>query len=127
MFLEAIMHETALTQNLINIACKALEGRGIKKVNSITVCVGALSGVLYDAMEFAFEAMKRDTVLETATLVFEGLPVRAKCRECAAEYQPVGFPYICPECAGRYFEIIEGEEVYIKNIDCIGDDDVVTD
>lgn len=121
------MHETALTQNLINIACKALEGKKITKVNSVTVCVGALSGVLYDAMEFAFEAMKQGTVLENAVLAFEALPVTAKCRECAAEYNPVGFPYICPDCGSRYFEIIGGEEVYIKNIDCIGDDDIVTD
>ncbi len=121
------MHETALTQNLINIACKAIEGRDVTKVNSVTLCVGALSGVLYDAMEFAFEAMKQGTVLETAVLAFEELPVRAKCRECASEYQPVEFPYTCPGCGSRYFEIIGGEEVYIKNIDCIGDDDVVTD
>lgn len=125
--MEVIMHETALTQNLINIACTAIEGKNIKKVNSVTVCVGALSGVLYDAMEFAFEAMKRGTVLETAGLVFEELPVSAKCRDCTAVYAPVGFPYICPDCGSRYFEIIGGEEVYIKNIDCIGDDDVVAD
>ena len=121
------MHETALTQKLINISCRALEGKGVTKVNSVTLCVGALSGVLYDAMEFAFDAMKQGTVLETADLDFEELPVTARCRDCAYEYNPVGFPYICPVCGGRYFEIIGGEEVYIKNIDCIGDDDVVTD
>lgn len=90
----------------------------VKRVNSVTVSVGALSGVLPSAMEFAFEAMTKGTALDGAELVLENRPVAVSCLKCANEYEPLSLPYTCPACGSTRFSIVRGDEVFIKTMDC---------
>ena len=48
--------------------------------------VGAFSGVVPDALEFAFEVLKHDTPAETATLEMEVIPLRIYCQRGSGVY-----------------------------------------
>ena len=57
------MHEAGIAQSIIEIAENVAGGRPIAKIH---LKLGAFTGVVQEALEFAFEALKKDgiTVLE---------------------------------------------------------------
>jgi hydrogenase nickel incorporation protein HypA/HybF len=112
------MHETALMQNMIRIASKALEGKNIKCVNRVTLSVGKMSNALPDALNFAFEAMTQEGLLKGATLEIEEIPVAVRCERCGKNYEPEKFPFVCPQCQCCYYTITQGEDIYIQSLDC---------
>lgn len=112
------MHETALMQNLIFIAEKAMAERNIKRVNCVTVSVGKLSNAMPDALAFAFEAMTQSGPLKGAALEMKEIPVAVRCEACGCEYEPERFPFVCPTCQCIYYKITQGEDIYVQSLDC---------
>ncbi len=110
------MHEASLAENMLKLAAKAAGDRALS-VKAVVVSVGALSGVMTDALTFAFDAMKKGMGLENALLKIEPSQVVARCRSCEREYAPEGFPFICPQCQSNAFDIIGGEEVFVKELE----------
>jgi len=117
------MHETALMQDLLAIAEKALQGQNVKRVNTVKLAVGRLANVMPDALTFAFEAMTHSGLLHDATLEMIRLPIKARCDLCGVEYLPDGFPFVCPVCSSIYYTITQGEDIYIISLDCEINDD----
>jgi hydrogenase nickel incorporation protein HypA/HybF len=111
------MHEVGITQSIIEIAEKhALEG-GARKVLSLTVEIGELSGVVPEAVEFAFEACSRGTLLEESKLIIESIPGRARCGDCRRETGIDRYSFACPSCDAFALEILQGEELRIKEME----------
>ena len=73
------MHELSITQSVVEI-CE--QNAGGRRVLSVTLEVGGLSGIVPDAVEFCFEACTRGTLLEGAKLIIER--VEPKGRHTAA-------------------------------------------
>ena len=59
------MHELGVTRNIVAIVGEAARGR---RVVRITLEVGALAGVLPDALAFCFDAVTQGTAIEGAVL-----------------------------------------------------------
>ncbi|MDD2214818.1 MAG: hydrogenase maturation nickel metallochaperone HypA [Oscillospiraceae bacterium] len=110
------MHEASLAANVLKIVSRAAAGKE-SRVRQITVSVGQLAGVMPDALLFAFEALKKQTLLTSATLKLEKEPVTACCEDCGHEYQPQAFPYTCPICQSHVFRITNGEAVTVKRME----------
>lgn len=121
------MHETALIQDLMSIAERALQGRNVKRVNTVKLAIGALANAMPDALTFAFEAMTQTGLLQGAKLEMIHLPVKARCDQCGVEYQSDNFPFVCPDCSSIFYTITQGEDIYIISLDCeINEEPVVT-
>ena len=112
------MHEMALMQNLLKIVEKTISAHPVKRVNSVTLSVGELSNAMPDALFFAFEAASQSGALKGAKLIINKVPVTARCETCGIEYQPAGFPILCPECKSNRYTITQGEDIYIDRLDC---------
>ena len=59
------MHELALTQEIVSIACNAASGQ---RVHVVTLAVGKLSCVSPEALEFCFDVVAHGTLAEKARL-----------------------------------------------------------
>ncbi len=110
------MHEATLAARMLQIAQEAASSRE-GYVESVTVIVGELAGVMLDSLAFAFDALKKRTRLENAVLKIEKQPALAQCRDCGTEYAPAGFPFLCPHCGSNAFRIVRGEEVFVKDME----------
>ena len=108
------MHELGITENIVTIAVQYAAGLPVKQV---TVEIGQLSAVMPDAIRFCFDVCCRGTVLEGATLEIIEVPGLARCRQCETKIsltQPLG---ICDRCGSVELEIIQGEELKIKEME----------
>jgi len=59
------MHELGITRNIVAIVGEAAKGRRVVRV---TLEVGALSGVMTDAIAFCFDVVAKGTPVEGAVL-----------------------------------------------------------
>jgi hydrogenase nickel incorporation protein HypA/HybF len=111
------MHEFSLIQGILEIAADSARLHHIEHVKSVEVEVGQASGVVREALEFAWNAAKKDTALSETALVIIPIPVRAVCRSCQAHYEPVEMFDLCPGCGDVNPEIITGKELRVVAIE----------
>ena len=62
------MHEMSIAMNIVDIAVQTAKANKAKKINSISVEIGALSGVVPEALEFCFEAATQNTMAQGSQL-----------------------------------------------------------
>ena len=104
-------------QSALEIAFEWAERQGADRIHRLGLRVGALSGVVPDALEFAFEALKPDTPAATALLEVEYVPLRAYCPTCEREFTADAFWGVCPICDRMDTEIRQGRELEIAFVE----------
>lgn len=65
------MHELGLAMEIAEIAADAAANAGARRVGAVHVRVGALSGVVKEALEFAWEAASAESAVAGARLEIE--------------------------------------------------------
>jgi hydrogenase nickel incorporation protein HypA/HybF len=115
--LEKTLHELSLTQNLIELAEEHARRAGASAIKSITMKIGALSGVIPEAMEFAFEACCPGTLAHEATLEILHVPAIGRCRQCTMESSMTSLIDSCPECGGFVLDILQGQEMALTELE----------
>lgn len=107
------MHELSITQSMVELCENNAGGR---RVLSVTMEIGELSGMVPDAVEFCFDACSRDTLLEGAQLIIERIPGRGRCH-CGVESPLQNYFDPCPACGGFGLTIISGEELRVRELE----------
>jgi hydrogenase nickel incorporation protein HypA/HybF len=108
------MHELSITQNIVAIASAAVTDATITRV---TLEIGQLSAVMADAIAFCFDVCTENTPLQGAKLEIIEIPGVGQCRHCQSQF-PLDQPYgICPHCNSLELDIIQGEELKIKELE----------
>ncbi len=115
------MHELSLMTNIMDICSEELKKHGAKKLNSITVRYGILSNVVVDSMEFAFEALTKNTAFEGAKLILNEEKLVLECLECKFNFSPNGKDYFhnpCPNCQEQAsYKVLSGEGIFLDRIE----------
>ena len=104
----------SITQSVVDICSQNAEGR---RIISVTLEIGALSGVVPEAVEFCFEACTRDTLMEGARLIIERIPALARCLDCRAEGPVSAYYDPCAACGGYRMELLTGQELRVKELE----------
>ena len=107
------MHELAITRNIVAIVGEAAGGR---KVRRVTLEIGKLSGVMADAVAFCFDVVAQGTALEGARLDIREIDGRARCDECASEFDTPTLVTRCP-CGSSAYRRLCGEELLVKTME----------
>ena len=110
------MHELSIAMNIVEIAEEQTLSAGGHKVSHMELEVGQLSGVVYDALDFAMEEAIKDSVLESAKIDIIKTAGRARCLQCHTEFELEEVFTPCPACASFENEIISGEELKVLRL-----------
>ncbi|MFF8594633.1 hydrogenase maturation nickel metallochaperone HypA [Streptomyces sp. NPDC015220] len=112
------MHELSIASAIVERAGELARADGTDAVSVVTVRVGELSGVVPDALDFAFEVAREGTALAGARLVVERVTALAYCGPCAAEFA-VGMPpfFWCPRCDRPSRDLRSGRELEITGVE----------
>ena len=106
------MHELGITRNIVGIVSDAAKGR---RVTHVTLEIGALAGVMSEAISFCFDTVAHGSAIEGARLEIVQIPGRARCRSCQTEFATPTLFSPCP-CGSRNTERLSGEELNIKSM-----------
>jgi hydrogenase nickel incorporation protein HypA/HybF len=108
------MHEFSIASAVVATAVKHAGGR---RVNVVSVRLGALRQVVPDALEFAFGIVARETLCEGARLAWEEVPLRVACTPCARTWQLERPPFRCPGCGDGAVAVVSGDELEVESIE----------
>jgi hydrogenase nickel incorporation protein HypA/HybF len=111
------MHELSIMQSALSMALEQAKVAGAERVHVIRLRVGALSGVVPDALEFAFEALVPGTAAEGAALAIENVPARFWCGTCSREFQADDLFAECPDCHQASGEVRAGRELELASME----------
>lgn len=107
------MHELGITRNIVAIVGEHARGR---KVTRVVVDIGRLSGVMSDAVRFAFDVVSRGTALEGARLDINDIEALACCCACHTKFATPNFYTPCA-CGSRDIERLAGEELCVREFE----------
>ena len=110
------MHEISIMQNTLDLAIAQAQKNGGKKIDCLTLKIGELSGVIPEALEFAFEVLVRGTIAEDAQLEIKSIPVVCYCQNCDRNFQPKNYVYACPQCQEISINILAGRELELASL-----------
>ncbi len=111
------MHELTITQNILAIVLEKAREVRADKIRKVSVTLGDLSGIVDECVQFYFELLGKDTIASEATLSFERVPTKLKCRRCAGVFSPGELDWACPACKVQDVEIVSGRECYVDSIE----------
>ena len=111
------MHELAITQSILDIAQKAADEHGAKRVQSVRIMLGEYSGVVPQCIQYYFDVISKGTLAEGAVLDIRRLPVVIRCNSCGKESQIDRRHIRCPLCGGTDLKLIQGREFYIESME----------
>ena len=107
------MHELSIAMGIVDAALDEATKRGVQ-VSSVHLRLGALSGVVKDALLFSYEVACQDTALEGSKLIVEDVPVAVFCPQCKeTQVLPSVQSFKCPECGTPSMDVRQGKELEV--------------
>ncbi len=111
------MHELGVVFYVIKDVKKVAEENEIDRVDSVTLSIGEVSGILHDYLTDCWDwAKKREPVVENAELKIETIKAVTHCEDCGEDYETVKYAKVCPKCGSENTYLLTGNEFVIKEI-----------
>ena len=111
------MHEVSIIQSMLDIAFEQSQSQGANQIHQLNLRVGTISGVIPEALRFAFESCVQGTIAADAKLEIEWIKAICYCHQCHAEFTPHDWVYICPRCDRLSHEIRQGRELQLVSLE----------
>lgn len=103
--------------SLVELACEKAQALGDVRVEALHLRLGALSGVVREALVFSFDVAAAGTPLAGARLEIEDVPLTVRCPRCVEERELAGFPLVCPVCATPTPEVVAGRDLELRALE----------
>ena len=113
----ANVHEVGIAASILESVEAEARRRPDARFEAVGVRIGELSNVDKDALEFAFEALTRNTALANLRLEVEWRPRRQKCLDCSEEFAVRDLDLRCPACGTDKTSCIGGTELDIAYLE----------
>ncbi|MEU8547634.1 hydrogenase maturation nickel metallochaperone HypA [Streptomyces roseoverticillatus] len=112
------MHELSIATAIVEHAEETARLHGGGRVSAVRVRVGEMAGAVPDALRFSFDVAREGTALESARLLVEEVPARARCTPCGTDFA-VGTPPLmwCPQCDQPSRELVGGRELEVVAVE----------
>lgn len=112
------MHELSIAVSIVEAVEEELARRAEPHARAVIVRVGALTGVVPDALEFAWGPATEATRLAGSALRIEVEDVTVFCPACAAERTLPSIQLMqCPVCGAPVRQIVRGNALQIIGVE----------
>ncbi len=110
------MHELSIVMSIVETAAEKVRENNAKSVESIDLVIGALAGIDAHALDFAWEAGVKGSVLQSARRNIISIPAKARCTGCDCEFEIKEIFDPCPVCGEYLLQVLQGKELQIKSM-----------
>jgi hydrogenase nickel incorporation protein HypA/HybF len=112
------VHELSIAQYLIESACDAAAAESAQRVTRLSVRIGAMSGVVHEALQFSFSLAAEGTLCDGALLEIEDVPVTVHCPNCDRSQTLADcWSLVCPTCGTSTPQLLTGRELDLVSIE----------
>jgi hydrogenase nickel incorporation protein HypA/HybF len=111
------MHEFGIMESALATARQKTHAAGATRIHRLKLRVGRLSGVVPEALRFAFDSLKQASPAAGAELEIEEVAAACWCADCAAEFETVSLSYECPRCHQLSGDLRRGRELELASLE----------
>lgn len=111
------MHEVAIMTEAVRLATESAPAAGGRRIIALKLRIGVFSGVVPDALEFAWDVVRRDTPLADARLEIESVSGAHWCEKCQITFASREFFSECPRCQELSGDLRRGRELEIAALE----------
>ncbi|MEI6134950.1 MAG: hydrogenase maturation nickel metallochaperone HypA [Desulfomonile sp.] len=104
------MHELGIVQSILAIIEEQLKIHEGERVVKIQLEFGAMTAVMPEAIEFAFQALTREGPVAGATLDITIIPIKGVCLDCGQQVDLDSYAPFCPDCSNGILNIFQGKD-----------------
>lgn len=109
------MHELSVAHAVVSTVTAALPSPDVR-VTQVRLRIGELSGVVPQALQFAYEVAAEGTPLADAVLTIDRTPIVIRCSTCGEQELASSQDFTCPGCHQPCGDVISGKELEIVDI-----------
>ena len=113
------MHEMSIAVGLMDQVLDVAKSNQLIRIDSVEIETGYLRQVIPEVMLEAFNAVKQDTIAESATLKIREIKPLAECQICQKNFAPEPDNFLCPKCQKADTKILQGNDIILKSV--VGD------
>ncbi len=113
------MHEVSVALGIVDELTRIAGENNAKKVLTVNLKIGRLSGIVTDSLKFAFDAIKADNpLIASSEIVVNEVPLVYQCNECGKSFEASDIYFTaCSGCGSNDLKMISGEEQHIENVE----------
>src|SRR5512140_742609 len=111
------MHEISIVQGALEMVLQTAQASAARQILSVRLRVGAMTGLVPDALQFAFEALREGTIASEARLEVELVAGTAWCADCQLEFDAAEWLQECPSCHRASAERRGGMELELASVE----------
>jgi len=113
------VHEFSLAQGLFTQLHQLAETNQAKKIITVRVEIGKLSGIVVDSFSFGFEVLSQESDLtKKSVLEITEIEPQHRCLDCGAIFNHIDqIPNICPECSSLKLIHHGGDDLVLTQIE----------
>jgi hydrogenase nickel incorporation protein HypA/HybF len=112
------MHELGVLNSMVHTIERIVKEQNVTEIHKLVIEVGELSGIVPRYLEQSWSAASYKTFMEGTKLELIVIPGIVKCKDCGRVYNAVYSDLNCPDCGSNDMEIMEGNDLIIKEIVC---------
>ena len=110
------MHELAICDAILKRVDRIVKEERLEGVNSVTLEIGTLSGVVPAFMTDCWQAVIDGTPYAETALLITTDPGVAECLDCGAQFTADPEKLVCPKCGGGTLNPLTGTDLTIAEI-----------
>lgn len=112
------MHEASIVMGILNTVIPQCRKEGYNSIEAIRLRVGKASGIMPEALIFAFDIAKHETIASKAKLDIDIVPLSGNCKACGEHFEIEDkFLFNCPSCNAADLAVTKGYEMEIVEMD----------
>ncbi|HWA96959.1 MAG TPA: hydrogenase maturation nickel metallochaperone HypA [Pirellulales bacterium] len=112
------MHELSIAMSIIDTCAEEARRHGADRVLAVHLRLGALSGVVVEALESAFELAREGSPLEASHLLIEQVRATVACPTCDRETECMSaWERRCNVCGAAVETLLRGNELEVVAIE----------
>ena len=115
------MHELSIALSIVEMAEEEANRRAVQ-ITAVHLKLGALSGVVKEALLSCYEMACEGTRLQGSQLLVQDIPVVIYCSACRAERPLSSIQlFCCPDCGLPCSEIRQGKELEVVALEVLSE------
>lgn len=111
------MHEVGIASSILDTVDAEARRRTESKIIAVGLRIGALSNIDKEALNFAFDALTRNSPMQDLKIEIEWCQRRQKCLGCCEEFEVKDYQLDCPKCGDAATTCISGTELDIAYLE----------
>ena len=117
------MHELSIAMRLVESLEEELANEGELIVTTVNIRIGALTGLVPEALAFSWEVASDESRLKGSKLAIETVPASGYCPQCQEE-RTIGNlqSFRCPVCLSPIKQITGGHELEILTLEVLDEE-----